>query len=95
MIKYALYGMGILLAVFVIAVITPRLAGFIDKQAAKHKSPERVQDKDAPDVKGIYDAQLPTAEDEEKAKEVRGIYDSPIKEKQKTDDNGDVDNGRQ
>ena len=43
MLRFGGYALIILLVVFVIAVLTPKLAAFIDKIAAKGKNPERVE----------------------------------------------------
>lgn len=65
-----LVGMLILLCiVFVIALITPKVASFLDRKFKK-KNPERVQDKSLQaqgdySVKSIYDAQ--SEDDEEKS----------------------------
>ncbi len=75
--KYAGIALGLLLTVFVIALITPKIAAWIDKHSSKisPSNPERVKDDKFPDVKGIYDAQLPE------------------KESKENNDNGDVKNG--
>lgn len=54
MVRFGVSALLIILSVFVIAVLTPKLASLIDK-IAKKNSPERVQDSEHPDVKGIYD----------------------------------------
>ncbi len=66
MLRFGGYALLILLVVFVIAVLTPRLAVLVDKMAAKKNSPARVEDNNFPDVKGIYDGDPPTAKEEEK-----------------------------
>lgn len=69
MLRFGGYALIILLVVFVIAVLTPKLAAFIDKIAAKGKNPERVEGNNFPDVKGIYDGDSPSDKEEEKTNE--------------------------
>ena len=69
MLRFGGYVLLIILVVFVIAVLTPKLAAFIDKIAAKGKSPARVEDNNFPDVKGIYDGDSPSDKEEEKTNE--------------------------
>lgn len=66
MARFGGYALLIILVVFVIAVLTPKLAALIDKLAAKGKSPARVEDNKFPDVKGIYDGDSPSDKEEEK-----------------------------
>ncbi|MBP0959101.1 MAG: hypothetical protein IKK32_07655 [Oscillospiraceae bacterium] len=66
MARFGGYALLIILVVFVIAVLTPKLATFIDKIAAKGKNPARVEDNNFPDVKGIYDGDSPSDKEEEK-----------------------------
>ena len=57
MTKFAVIMVGLLLLVFVIAVLTPKLAKLVDKIAGKedkpHLSPEEA------DVRSIYDGNAP------------------------------------
>ena len=69
MARFGGYALIILLVVFVIAVLTPKLAKLVDKIAAKGKSPARVEDNNFPDVKGIYDGDSPSDKEEEKTNE--------------------------
>ena len=69
MLRFGGYALAIILVVFVIAVLTPKLAAFVDKIAAKAKNPARVEDNNFPDVKGIYDGDPPTEKEEEKSNE--------------------------
>ncbi len=69
MLRFGGYALIILLVVFVIAVLTPKLAKLVDKIAAKGKSPARVEDNNFPDVKGIYDGDSPSDKEEEKTNE--------------------------
>ena len=69
MARFGGYALLIILVVFVIAVLTPKLATFIDKIAAKGKNPARVEDNNFPDVKGIYDGDSPSDKEEEKTNE--------------------------
>ncbi|MBQ7959541.1 MAG: hypothetical protein IJ330_07550 [Oscillospiraceae bacterium] len=66
MARFGGYALLIILVVFVIAVLTPKLATFIDKIAAKGKNPARVEDNNFPDVKGIYDGDSTSDKEEEK-----------------------------
>ena len=66
MARFGGYALLIILVVFVIAVLTPKLATFIDKIAAKGKNPARLEDNNFPDVKGIYDGDSPSDKEEEK-----------------------------
>lgn len=66
MARFGGYALLIILVVFVIAVLTPKLATFIDKIAAKGKNPARVEDNNFPDVKGIYDGDSLSDKEEEK-----------------------------
>ena len=66
MARFGGYALLIILVVFVIAVLTPKLAKLVDKIAAKGKSPARVEDNNFPDVKGIYDGDSPSDKEEEK-----------------------------
>lgn len=66
MARFGGYALLIILVVFVIAVLTPKLATFIDKIATKGKNPARVEDNNFPDVKGIYDGDSPSDKEEEK-----------------------------
>ena len=64
MTKFAILALGFLLLIFLIAVLTPKAAAVIDKLMKKAPSPERVEDdnnnnNEQPQVRGIYDAQLP------------------------------------
>ena len=69
MARFGGYALLIILVVFVIAVLTPKLATFIDKIAANGKNPARVEDNNFPDVKGIYDGDSPSDKEEEKTNE--------------------------
>lgn len=69
MARFGGYALLIILVVFVIAVLTPKLAKLVDKIAAKGKSPARVEDNNFPDVKGIYDGDSPSDKEEEKTNE--------------------------
>ena len=69
MARFGGYALLIILVVFVIAVLTPKFATFIDKIAAKGKNPARVEDNNFPDVKGIYDGDSPSDKEEEKTNE--------------------------
>ncbi len=66
MLKFAGAMLGILLVVFILAVLTPVLAKRVDKLFKKDVSGGQ---KDFPDVKGIYDAQLPGENDENNGEE--------------------------
>lgn len=57
MIKFALIMVGLLLAVFVIAVLTPKLAKLIDKITGKEEKPSLSPEEAA--VKSIYDGDIP------------------------------------
>lgn len=57
MIKFALIMLGLLLLVFVIAVLTPKLAKLIDKIAGKEEKPSLSPEEAA--VKSIYDGDIP------------------------------------
>ena len=57
MIKFALIMLGLLLAVFVIAVLTPKLAKLIDKIAGKEEKPHLSPEETA--VRSIYDGDIP------------------------------------
>ena len=69
MARFGGYALLIILVVFVIAVLTPKLATFIDKIAAKGKNRARVEDNNIPNVKGIYDGDSPSDKEEEKTNE--------------------------
>lgn len=58
MLKFAGLMLGLLMLVFVIAAVTPKLAKLIDKY--RKPSPERVED----GVRGIYDPQIESKPDE-------------------------------
>lgn len=60
MLKFAGMMLGILMLVFVIAAVTPKLAKLFDKRSKP--SPARVED----GVKGIYDPQIESAPEEGK-----------------------------
>lgn len=62
LLKFGLLFFGIFALVFVIALLTPRIAKMI-KPKDKPKSPDEMVDEKDYDVKGIYDAQ--TADDKE------------------------------
>ncbi|HNX64098.1 MAG TPA: hypothetical protein PKI60_02795 [Oscillospiraceae bacterium] len=62
--KYAGLMLLILLLVFVIAVLTPKLSKIVEKFLPKKPVPERVGEETKPDVQGIYDPQ--TDENNEK-----------------------------
>lgn len=57
MIKFALIMLGLLLLVFVIAVLTPKLAKLIDKIAGKEEKPSLSPEEAA--VRSIYDGDIP------------------------------------
>ena len=57
MIKFALIMIGLLLLVFVIAVLTPKLAKLVDKIAGKEDKPSLSPEEAA--VKSIYDGDIP------------------------------------
>lgn len=57
MVQYALKMILILAVVFVIALLTPKMAKKISGVLPKKKNPERVDNCHNDDVKGIYDAQ--------------------------------------
>lgn len=57
MTKFALIMLGLLLLVFVIAVLTPKLAKLIDKIAGKEEKPSLSPEEAA--VKSIYDGDIP------------------------------------
>ena len=57
MIKFALIMVGLLLLVFVIAVLTPKLAKLMDKIAGKEEKPRLSPEESA--VKSIYDGDIP------------------------------------
>lgn len=66
MVKFAAIMLGLLLLVFVLAVLTPRIAKIADKLFAKNKKtpPERVDSftaENSAEIKGIYDAQTTEA----------------------------------
>lgn len=58
LIKYLIMLLGIFAIMFVITLLTPKIAAIVDKVIAKifKKNPERVED-DIYKVKSIYDAQ--------------------------------------
>lgn len=76
LLKFAGLSLLVLLAVFVVAVITPKLARFIDNM----RNPERVKAKEKDKKKkcGPYDF------DED---EINGIYDMKKTKKDKEEDN--------
>lgn len=57
MTKFALIMLGLLLLVFVIAVLTPKLAKLIDKIGGKEEKPSLSPEEAA--VKSIYDGDIP------------------------------------
>ena len=57
MIKFALIMLGLLLLVFVIAVLTPKLAKLVDKIAGKENKPPLSPEEAA--VRSIYDGDIP------------------------------------
>ena len=57
MTKFALIMVGLLLAVFVIAVLTPKLAKLIDKIAGKEEKPSLSPEEAT--VRSIYDGDIP------------------------------------
>lgn len=57
MIKFALIMVGLLLLVFVIAVLTPKLAKLIDKIAGKEEKTSLSPEEAA--VRSIYDGDIP------------------------------------
>lgn len=57
MTKFALIMLGLLLLVFVIAVLTPKLAKLIDKIAGKEEKPSLSPEEAA--VRSIYDGDIP------------------------------------
>lgn len=57
MIKFALIMLGFLLLVFVIAVLTPKLAKLVDKIAGKEDKPSLSPEEAA--VRSIYDGDIP------------------------------------
>lgn len=57
MIKFALIMLGLLLAVFVIAVLTPKLAKLIDKITDKEEKTSLSPEEAA--VRSIYDGDIP------------------------------------
>ncbi|MCI7349793.1 MAG: hypothetical protein MSH60_03470 [Ruminococcus sp.] len=57
MIKFALIMLGLLLLVFVIAVLTPKLAKLVDKIAGKEDKPSLSPEEAA--VRSIYDGDIP------------------------------------
>lgn len=64
LLKYAGLALLILLAVFVIAVITPKLSKIVEKFLPQKPNPERVGEDTKTEVQGIYDPQI--AENNEK-----------------------------
>jgi len=66
MTEFAFLAIGFLLVIFLIAVLTPKMAAVIDRFVKKKPSPERVEDSnEMPQVRGIYDAQLPEEDKKE------------------------------
>lgn len=57
MTKFALIMLGLLLLVFVIAVLTPKLAKLVDKIAGKEDKPSLSPEEAA--VRSIYDGDIP------------------------------------
>ena len=57
MTKFAVIMVGLLLLVFVIAVLTPKLAKLIDKIAGKEEKPRLSPEEAA--VRSIYDGDIP------------------------------------
>ena len=57
MTKFALIMVGLLLLVFIIAVLTPKLAKLIDKIAGKEEKPRLSSEEAA--VRSIYDGDIP------------------------------------
>ncbi len=57
MTKFALIMLGLLLLVFVIAVLTPKLAKLIDKIAGKEEKPSLSPEEAT--VRSIYDGDIP------------------------------------
>ena len=57
MTKFALIMIGLLLLVFVIAVLTPKLAKLVDKIAGKENKPPLSPEEAA--VRSIYDGDIP------------------------------------
>ena len=65
LIKFLFMFLAILALIFILSLLTPKMAAFVDKVIAKlfKKSPERVDDKklsdnnEPPEVKGPYDPQ--------------------------------------
>ena len=57
MIKFALIMVGLLLLVFIIAVLTPKLAKLVDKIAGKENKPPLSPEEAA--VRSIYDGDIP------------------------------------
>lgn len=57
MTKFALIMVGLLLLVFVIAVLTPKLAKLIDKIAGKEEKPSLSPEEAT--VRSIYDGDIP------------------------------------
>lgn len=74
MLKFAAAMLGLLLVIYLLARLTPWAAKKIDKLFSKKPNPERVETKisdEFPDVKGLYDAQLPEI-DESKHDNING-----------------------
>ncbi len=70
MLKYAGMMLLILMLVFVIALITPKLAAAIDK--GRKKKPEKPVKQPDDGVRGIYDAQTTEKEDDTNSKNENG-----------------------
>lgn len=64
LLKYAGLMLLILLLIFVIAVLTPKLSKIVEKFLPQKSNPERVEEETKTDVSGIYDPQ--TDENNEK-----------------------------
>lgn len=74
MVKYAIIMVGILLLIFLIAIITPKIGNLIDKARGK-KQPQNLSEENSlendpistdpreMEIKGIYDPQPPSAEE--------------------------------
>ena len=57
LLKYAGLALLILLLVFVIAVLTPKLSKIVEKFLPQKPNPERVGEETKNEVQGIYDSQ--------------------------------------
>ncbi|MCD7727763.1 MAG: hypothetical protein LUC25_02880 [Ruminococcus sp.] len=57
LVQFALAMLGIMAAIAIVTLITPKLAAFIDKHRKKKPSPFGVEGKEEDEVRGMFDAQ--------------------------------------